>query len=181
VSLTSNTAGRMYALTVFTPVIADRVEGLRAVLAELPRLPSPLARLAATHFARWVIIPDFVSDASQPAPEHLPSPYLLFSATFDGTLDQYLDDLCEALATEAQEIWGCCVGAPAPPRGEALKAYLRHNQIQTGLFFSAYPQADVETVKAALVLRAKTIDFAVRSQGMGPQELHRAFLEEFPS
>lgn len=178
--LTKNTAGQMYALTVFTPVIPDRLSTLAATLANLPRQPSPLARLGATHFARFVIVRDFVSDASQPEPESLPSPYLLFSAAFDGTLDGYLDDLCQELAAEAQEIWGCCMGAPEPAQGRELKAYLRHNQIQTGLFFSAYPDADVDTVTAALTLRAQMIALAIRSQGMAPDELRRAFLEQFP-
>lgn len=176
--LTSNTAGRMYALTVFTPIVPDRVDRLRGYLGSLPRRPSPLARLESTHFARWVIVPDFVSDDSQPRPEDLPSPYLLFSATFDGALDSYLDDLCEKLADEAEEIWGSCSGAPQPARGPALKGYLKHNQIQTGLFFSAYPDADVATVKQALDVRAKTIAFAVSSQGMGPEDLQRAFLKD---
>jgi hypothetical protein len=179
VRLTSNTAGQMYALTVFTPITADRVETLRTTLADLPH-PSPFARLTGTHFARLVIIEDFVSDASQPAPEHLPAPYLLFSATFDGTLGAYLDELSRALAPEAQQIWGCCAGAPDPASGAALTAYLEHNQIQTGLFFSAYPEADVATVQNALSRRAQTIAFAVRSQGMAPEELRDAFLEEFP-
>lgn len=178
--LTKNTAGRMYALTVFTPIIAARLSKLEATLADLPRQPSPLARLRATHFARFVIVPDFVSDASQPAPESLPSPYLLFSATFDGTLASYLDDLCRELSAEAEEIWGCCLGAPQPARGAALKTYLEHNQIQTGLFFSAYPDADVATVTAALSRRAQTIALAIRGQGMEPEELRRAFLQEFP-
>lgn len=176
--LTSNTAGQMYALTVFTPIIADRLQTLRSTLADLPR-PSPFARVTATHFARLVIIEDFISDAGQPAPEHLPAPYLLFSATFDGALDGYLNDLTRALAPEAQQIWGCCVGAPDPASGASLTAYLKHNQIQTGLFFSAYPDADVATVTSALSRRTQTIAFAVRSQGMAPEQLRQAFLEEF--
>lgn len=178
-SWTSNTAGQMYALTVLTPIMADRLTTLQSVLDKLPKHPSPLARVTGTHFARFVVIVDFISDPSQPAPEHLPSPYLLFSATLDGERDRYLDELCDKLGNEAQQIWGCCVGAPEPARGEPLKVYLIHNQLDTGLFFSAYPQADVDTVKAALALRHQTIDFAVRAQGMSPDELHAAFLKEF--
>ena len=178
-SLTSNTAGQMYALTVLAPIMADRITTLRLVLDQLPKRPSPLARVTGTHFARFVVIADFVSDPSQPAPEHLPCPYLLFSATLDGDRGRYLDELCDKLADEAQHIWGCCVGAPDPARGAPLKAYLIHNQLDTGLFFSAYPQADVETVKKALALRRRTIDFAVRGQGMSPEELQAAFLKEF--
>jgi len=177
--LTSNTAAQMYALTVFTPIVPDRVGELRAYLGSLPRRSSPLGRLGSTHFARWVIVPDFINDDSQPQPEHLPSPYLLFSSTFDGALDPYLDDLCVKLTDEAEEIWGRCVGAPQPARGPALKGYLKHNQIQTGLFFSAYPDADVATVKQALDVQAKAIAFAVSSQGMEPEDLQRTFLQEF--
>jgi hypothetical protein len=177
-SLTKSPAGEMHALTVFTPIVAERLPRLNATLANLPR-PSPITRLRATHFARFVIVPNFSHD-NQPALESLPSPYLLFSATFDGTLDDYLSDLCHELAVEGQEIWSCCMGAPEPARGTALKAYLQHNRLQTGLFFSPYPEADVAKVTAALSVRAKTIALAIRSQGMAPEELRRAFLEEFP-
>ena len=177
--LTSNTAGQMYALTVFTPVMAHRLDDLQAFLDGLPPESSPLQRLEMVHFARWVIVPDFVSATSQPHPEHLPSPYLLFSATFDGSLDDFLDDLCDKLASEAETIWGCCTGAPAPARGAALRAYLKHNQIQTGLFFAAYPDASVSTVKRALETREKAIAFAARAQGMELPALREAFLREF--
>lgn len=177
--LTSNTAGQMYALTVFTPIAVDRVDDLSAFLDGLPLQSSPLRRLDMVHFARWVIVRDFVSDPSQPQPEHLPSPYLLFSATFDGSLDAFLDDLCDKLASEAETIWGCCTGAPVPAGGPALKAYLKHNQIQTGLFFAAYPDATVSDVQQALAIRDKTIAFAARAQGMEVAAVREAFLREF--
>jgi hypothetical protein len=174
--LTKNTAGQMYALTVLTPIIAERLPTLETTLANLSE-PSPFARLTATHFARLVIVPN----SGEPAVESLPSPYLLFSATFDGTdSDDYLNDLCTELATEAQEIWSCCDGAPDPAGGALLKDYLQHNQVQTGLFFSAYPDANVAKVKAALETRGKMISLAIRSQGMADDDLREAFTEEFP-
>lgn len=178
-ALTNNKLGRMYALTVFTPIIMDRLGDLRAYLDGLSPQSSPLQRLDAVHFARWVIVPDFVSDPSQPRPEHLPSPYLLFSATFNQSLDAFLDELCDKLAAEAEAIWACCTGAPVPVRGVALKDYLKHNQVQTGLFFAAYPNASVTTVKRALDARTKAIAFAARAQGMELPALREAFLQEF--
>ena len=83
------------------------------------------------------------------------------------------------MGDEAERIWGSCIGAPRPARGAALKRYLLHNQIDTGLFFSAYPDATVQQVKASLHDRDRTIAFAVRAQGMGARELQRTFLEEF--
>jgi hypothetical protein len=105
--------------------------------------------------------------------------YLLLSATLDGDIDTYLDDLADLLDEEAQHIWGSCVGAPQPARGAALKRYLLHNQLATGLFFSAYPDATVPRVRSSLHDRDRTIAFAVRAQAIAPLERQRAFLEEF--
>lgn len=178
--LTSNTLGGHYALTVMTPIAPGREPSLRAYLegfeAEDER---PLARLPRTHFGRWVIVSEFVTDPSQRHQEDLGGPWLLFSATFDGDLDSYLDELGSELGDEAESIWGSCIGAPQPARGPALKEYLIHNQIDTGLFFSAYPQATVQQVRASLRDRERTIAFAVRAQAMTPEEKHQAFLDEF--
>jgi hypothetical protein len=168
----------MYALTVLTPIFPAHEQALRAYLEALGQTASPLARLPRTHFGRWVIVPGFVTDPEQPTAEELECAYLLFSATFDGPLDSYLDELCGELAPETQRIWGSCIGCPEP-RGVQLKAYLLRNQVQTGLFFSAYPDATVEIVRKSLHVRDKAIAFAVRAQGMEPAELQRAFLEEF--
>jgi hypothetical protein len=177
--LTSNTAGHMYALTVLAPVIPDQVDALQHTLDDLSLRPSPFSRVALAHFARWVVIPDLLSDPSKPQAEHVPDPYLLFSATFDGDLEPFLEQLCVTIADEAEPVWSRCLAAPVPARGAPLKAYLRHNQVQTGLFFAAYPQATVAEVNDALAARKRAIGFATRSQGMDAATLRQTFLQEF--
>jgi hypothetical protein len=177
--VTPNQLGQMYALTVLTPVDPGRVHDVEAILAGLPRRPSPFARVRSVHFARWVMMLDFLSDPSQPAPQHLPAPYLLLSATFDGSLDDFLAELTTQLPDETEAIYRCCIGAPEPARGAPLHAYLRHNQVETGLFFSAYPDATVETVMQALNMRQQVINFGVAAQGMSPEDLLNAFRREF--
>jgi hypothetical protein len=169
-------SGQACALTLLTPIVPGREDALRAYLEGLD---APLARLPRTHFGRWVIVPRFVSDPTQPKEEPLGCQYLLFSATLDAPLDTWLDALCERLAPEAAEIWGRCVGCPEPPSGRGLKAYLLHNRIRTGQFVAAYPDATVMRVKESLSLRAQVIAFAVRAQGMAPAELQSAFREAF--
>lgn len=176
--LTSNTCGQMYALTVLTPISPGREAALRALLEGFPASGGPLSRLAGTHFGRWVIVPSFVKDAAQPEDDAPGCPYLLFTATFDGSLEDYLDELCTKLEREAAEIWGSCIGGPGPGDAPALKRYLLHNQIDTGLFFSAYPDATVDSVRHSLHIRAQILDLAVRAQTMEPAALQRAFLEE---
>jgi len=175
----SDRSGQATAFMALTPIRPGSEGELRSYLEALPQTGSPLARLAGTHFARWVILDDWVNDPSQPREDHLQSHYLIFTSNFDGPLDPYLDELCVKLAPEAREIWGRCIGYPPEATGPQLKAYLLHNKIDTGFFVAAYPHATVPQVKAALAARERLIAFAVRTQDMGPDELLRAFTEEF--
>ncbi len=178
----ANRSGQAYAFMAMTPVkpgeheaLTDYLRGLRA------RGERPLSRLPRTHLGRFVIVPDFYTDPlwKQRHEEHLDLPYLIFTSNLDGDLDSYLDELCEELAPEAAEIWGRCVGCPAEASGPALKAYLLHNQINSGVFFAAYGHATVQTVKRCLRQRERMIDFAVTSQGMAPEALQQAFVQRF--
>jgi hypothetical protein len=175
----NDTLGNQYALTVLTPIVPGAEAQLRAYLEALDPAHSPLARLPRTHFGRWVIVDDFVADPSERQPDELGCRYLLFSATLDGDVSSYLDELSEELADEAEHIWGACVGAPHPTRGPALKAYLLHNQIRTTLFFSAYPSATVADVRHALDARDSAVAFAVSAQGLEPAALQEAFRDHF--
>jgi hypothetical protein len=176
-----NVAGQAYAFMAMTPVkpgeerpLAEYLRGLR------DRGPSPLAKLPRTHLGRFVIVPDFHNDPTwkQRREEHLDLNYLIFTSNLDGDLDSYLDELCEKLVPEAKEIWGRCVGCPQSPRGAALKQYLKHNQIKTGIFFAAYGHATVGTVKQCLRQRERMIAFALAAQGLEPEALQKAFLAE---
>jgi hypothetical protein len=170
-------SGQAGALTVLTPIAPAAEPDLRTYLEALRAAPSPLARLPRTHFGRWVIVSELVAEKGEPRPDQLAGPHLLFTACFDGPLDTYLDELCDELAAEAQEIWGRCTGAPQPPAGAPLKAYLRAHHHKTGFFVAAYPQASVAHVRAALAQRNDAIAFARAAQGMDPARLQAAFLE----
>jgi hypothetical protein len=177
-----NVSGQAYAFMAMTPVKPGEKDALAAYLRGLcDRGRSPLARLPRTHLGRFVIVDDFHNDPSygQRREEHLDLPYLIFTSNFDGDLDSYLDELCERLAPEATEIWGRCVGCPDRAGGAELKAYLKHNQIKTSMFFAAYGHASTATVKRTLHQRERMIEFAVGAQGLPPAELQRRFLDEF--
>ena len=171
----SDRSGQACALMVMTPIEAGKEGELRAYLESLPQRGSPLERLERTHFARWVIVDDFVSEPEQPHEDHLSRPYLIFTSNFDGPTDSYLDELCDRLAPEAAEIWGRCAGCPAGAAGAELKRYLLDNRVRTGFFVAAYGQATAAKVKAALELRVRMIDLAERSEPMSPAQLRAAF------
>jgi hypothetical protein len=182
VSRSSNVYGKAYLLMVLTPIRPGEEDALRACLEGLGASGagerSPLARLPRTHVGRWLILTDMPHDPVAPH-DHLDLPYLLFTSAFDGDLDSYLDELVGALAGEAGAIWGRCVGCPEPATGPALKRYLKHNQLDAGFFFGAYPQATVADVTRALDKRERLIAFALRTQGMAAAELQQAFAAEF--
>jgi len=123
VNLDSDRSGQASALTVIAPIAPGAEADLRRYLEGLRATGSPLARLPRTHVGRWVIVEDLAPEDER-TPDRLAAPCLLFSVCFDGALDGYLDELCEELAPEAEEIWGRCAGAPQPPAGAALKGYL---------------------------------------------------------
>ncbi len=177
-----NVAGQAYAFMAMTPIKPGEEGALADYLHHLrERGSSPLARLPRTHLGRFVIVPDFHHEVTwkQLREEHLDRPYLIFTSNFDGQLDSYLDELCDRLAPEAKEIWGRCIGCPESAQGAALKSYLKHNQVDTGIFFAAYGQATVETVKRSLVRREQMIEFACTSQGLAAEALQQAFVQRF--
>jgi hypothetical protein len=179
-----NVSGQAYGFLAMTPIRPGEEVALKAYLEGLSaRGERPLSKVPRTHMARWVIVERFTCLPSykQRRTETLEIPSLIFSSNFDGDLDSYLDDLCEALEPEAPEIWGRCIGCPDRARGAALKEYLKHNQIDCGFFYAAYGQATVSRIKASLDQRDRLVAFATRAQGMEPAELQRAFVSEFPS
>ena len=164
-------------LMVMTPIEPGEEDALRAFLEGLGQ-PSPLARSRRTHVARFIVVPDLPRDPSAMA-DHLDLQYLLFTSAYDGDRESYLDELCEQIAGEAQEIWGRCVGCPQPAAGEQLKRYLKHNQLDAGFFFAAEGRASVAQIERAVDKRARLAAFVLRGQGMEPAERQRAFLAEF--
>jgi hypothetical protein len=163
-SKSTNVNGQAYAFMSMTPVRAGHEDALTTLLRAMD--PSLFENLPGTHMGRFVVVRDFHCDPAwgQPFDEHLDDAYLVFTSNFDGPLDTYLAVL--GMLPEADAIWGHCVGypprppaAPArrpvamPPRRgetETLKAYLQHNQIHTGLFYTPYGHATVRDVLAAL-------------------------------
>lgn len=175
----SNRSGQAYALMVMTPVRGGEEAALRGDLAALPPgAQSPLGRLGTTHFARWLVLSQLVEQGQSYERDTLGSTYLIFTSNFDGELDDYVDGLLEHLGEELDQIWGHCVGYPGRDDPEAFAAYLRHNTIETSLFFSAYPDATVARVLAALELRQRLTAFAIATQGLPPDELRAAYAQQ---
>ena len=174
-----NHSGQAYSLTVITPILADHASALAAYLAGLgPESASPLARVAGTHFARWVILDDVVYEGGRQRRDALKAARLLFTSNFDGPLDAYL----EALRTQmdADAVWSHCAGYPGRADAPAFAAYFRSHQVESALFFAAYGDQTVAQVQANVAQRTRLIEFAMAAQGLPPAELQARFQAEFP-
>lgn len=175
-----NTCGQAYALTVMTPILDGRESALAHYLSMLQTGPaSPLANVAGTHFARWVVIGDVVYEGAGQSTDHLKRGRLLFTSNFDGPPEPYIELLRTGLGEVADAIWGHCGGYPGADNAGAFAAYMRSHQIESSLFFAAYGERSVEDVKRSLATRHMVIDFALRAQEMAATELQAAFRETF--
>ena len=142
----SKTICQVTELTVITPIIQGKAETLRQVLKGIQISPdSPIKRISSIHYARWVI---FDNDTR-----------LLFTSNFDGTWEKYLRDFVKLAAGGLDAIWSNCVGYPGAEPYENFAAYVRGHQIETSLFYAAYPAATVQTVIKALDWEQKTTTF----------------------
>ena len=134
-----NRIGGAYALTVFTPILEGREDELEHYLQDMPRGPdSPLARLEMLHLSRIQIFRALVHQGpKQKHTDTLSRAQLVFTSTFDGELDPYLDALAERVP-EADEWWGRCAGYPGRADRAAFRAYVRAHKVDTALFRSAF-------------------------------------------
>ncbi len=180
----ANIFGQAYALTVMTPVTRGRQSLLARVLDALPTGDgSPLARVPGTHFARWVLIDNVVYQGGRQRRDSLRVPRLLFTSNFDGAQeggrDAYVELLRSGLGGTADTIWSHCEGYPGSDDAAAFARYFATHQVDTSLFFGAYPTLKVEQVRASLDAHKRLLGLAMRTRGVRAAELKAAFLQEF--
>ena len=164
------------ALTVFTPIERE-VEELQAYLDALS--PGVFERLEMLHLARVQIFHSLVHQGPrQRRTDTLRVPQLVFTSTYDGSLDDYLDAL-RIQVPEADEWWGRCTGYPGREDAAAFAAYVSGHAIRTSLWASAIPGATVADVRESLALRERVMDFAVSAQGLDAATLLDRFRAAF--
>ena len=164
------------ALTVFTPLERE-VDELQAYLDALS--PSVFAPLEMLHLARVQIFRSLVHQGPrQRQTDTLRVPQLVFTSTYDGSLDDYLDAL-RIRVPEADEWWGRCPGYPGREDAAAFGAYVKGHAIRTSLWASAIPGATVGDVRESLALRERIVRFAAAAQGLDAATLHERFRAEF--
>lgn len=174
-------SGQALALTVLAPIQAGHESALADALNDLPlREGSPLARVPGTHFARFVVIDAPVYEGAPQKRDSWKASRLLFTSNFDAPVERYLDGLRTGLDTDGDAIFGRCVGYPGSADAQAWTAWLLAHRVKSSLFFGAYGDQSVQTVRDSIATRARLAAFALEAQGLAPAELQARFREAFP-
>jgi hypothetical protein len=163
----SNIAGKAYAMNVITPVRTWTVWLNKLIFwfaLKIPKTLNGLLTLSLIHYARWVIVGrnEFpVLSPDQPK-ENLRYSYMLFFSNFNGSWDQYVDSFTFAIPSGLDMFWKWDVRYPKSVPLTPFHDYIRYNQIETIHYYSAYPMASANDVKAAKKLRLALMDFDAR-------------------
>jgi hypothetical protein len=176
-----NVSGQAYALSVLAPIADGHADALTAQLDALGEGDaSPLARVPATHIARWVVIPDVMYQGPGQRKRDTLGPRLLFSSNHDGDVAAYLEGLRTGMAEDADAIWGHCRGYPGHADGPAFAGWMGAHMLEAALFFAAYGGMTVEQVQDNIARRRALLELVLAGQGMPPADLKTRFMEAFP-
>ncbi|MGH6838404.1 MAG: hypothetical protein ACREDT_06325 [Methylocella sp.] len=175
----SNVAGKAYVMTVVTPMRPCLTWVQRLAYMGIRGFPSTLHGLLGLtfiHFARWVIVkrkqwPDYGQGRQK-----LQNDYLLFSANFNGTWDQYLDSFSDGIPTGVDLFWISTTKFPHSIPSTPFKDYIRVNQIDTDYYYNATPGAAQTDVKAALRVRRAILTLAQQQDSPTPEEFRKAYI-----
>jgi len=177
----ANVEGKATAITVLSPVKPGWTLWLRALFFAGTHLTSSLEKLqqlSFIHYARWAILERRWPGGDRRRGERLRYRYLLFESNFNGTWDEYIDAFSEVVPTRMKLIWGSSYGFPGPLPVEPFKAYIRKNEFPIEHYYSAYPQATTTEVVSALEVARAHAALSARAEGLGAEELKRAY-EDF--
>lgn len=106
-----------------------------------------LAGIPSIHFARWML---------------LPGRRLVFFSNYDGTWDAYLDDFIERAADGLTGVWSNTEDFPrtrpvfrfGATDDRAFKQWTRAHQVDTQVWYSAYPDLTVAEINQNSAIRA---------------------------
>jgi hypothetical protein len=153
----SNIAGKAYAMSLVTPI-----DGPLLTLANKAifwAVGTPLFRgklkglltLSMIHYARWVIVKGSELPRLSPSQpeEDLRYSYMFFFSNFNGSWAQYIDSFSAAIPGGLNLLWWRNVGWPKAVPEQPFHRYVSHNQLFTDHYYSAYPMAASNDVKAA--------------------------------
>jgi len=178
----SNINGKVYAMNAITPMRPWKTWILRAfffILGHVKPLQADLVNLSFIQFARWVVIPrarfPFLGKGQQA--EDLQYDYLLFFSNFNGTWNQYIDAFSAVLSKGLDLVWRWSEKFPGSVPVTPFKQYIARVQFDTDYYYTSYPQATANDVKAAHVVQDALDDLGSRAASLSPEQFRAEYLQ----
>jgi hypothetical protein len=162
----SNIAGKAYAMNLITPLQRWQtpVNRLAFWAVGTPVLAFSLrglSTLSMIHYARWVFLraSDLPRLSEEQPKETLHYDYMMFFSNFNGSWAQYVDSFSAAIPSGLNLLWFMNVGWPKSVPETPFHEYVAKNQVWTNHYYSAYPLAASNDVKAGSKVRKRLVDF----------------------
>jgi hypothetical protein len=181
-----NSAGRLYGLTAFCPIMLGTPEGenrsrgslVRETLAGLDTdEDSIFASFPNTYLARFYVLRDVFYESKPAKKEHLKSQYLVFTTNFHGGLGQYLWDMWDHAEEAVRSIWAHCVAFDKVDGADAFVSYMKRCQVDNTLLFNGSTDEPLAEQLKGLYLKQEFGEFVASHQGLSAAELRREFGE----
>jgi hypothetical protein len=177
----SNIAGKAYAMNLLTPLtwfwsafnqfifFALRVTGW---------FVSGLVQLSMIHYARWVIVSptEFPRLSHKQPREQLGYRYMFFFSNFNGSWTQYVDSFSVAIPSGLNSLWRRNIGWPKAAPQQPFHRYVNNNQLWTNHYYSAYPMAASNDVKAAKEVKTELRSFVERTARATPEQFSTEYV-----
>ena len=181
-SAMTNINHKTYAMNAITPMKWWKTWIVRVfffILGAIKPLQKDLIQLSFIHFARWVIVKrtGFPRLSEQQPQEELKYDYLIFFSNFNGTWNQYIDAFSAVLSQGLNFIWRWSEKFPGSVPVTPFKQYIARCQFDTDYYYTAYPYATTNDVKAAHRVQAALEAFEKESAGKSPEEFRSAYLK----
>lgn len=155
--LAGNRLGRLFCLTLFTPIRPQWVPVLRAAfyLGKYVSLAQQhILQFKFIRFVRWTIVsPELPFNGAPQQRDKLKHHYLFFESNFDGPWQHYIDAFAYCIPMDIRFCWGRGFEFPAPPPSEPLKRWIAMNSLEGGSYYCAYEHASTRMVAGALTVR----------------------------
>jgi hypothetical protein len=177
----SNIHGKVYAMNAITPMKPWKTWVLRLIfflLGHIKPLQNDLINLSFIEFARWVIIPRhrFPQLGNGQPKEELKYDYLLFFSNFNGTWNQYIDAFSAVLAKGLNLVWRWSEKFPGSVPVTLFKEYIARVQFDTDYYYTAYPHATANDLKAAHIVQTSFDSLSQRAASLSPDQFAEAYL-----
>lgn len=178
-SESENMQGRAHAFGAFGAIEPLRSFALRSALSLLSRVRAgSLARaLGSTHFASFHVVAaeraaNVRASNSEPARKR---DHLLALASFDGDREVYLHACSRVLGFVVEAIGSHCERWPGVRNLNAFLEYASAHELPSAAFFTAYPDATVHDVRAALRLTQALERFASELPAPDARQFRRRY------